>query len=170
MIDEFSYTEKMHLSIIKNPEGVSLERTNFKKPANDKGNFFSAAASAGFATPGYKNSQYAEDLTEKDEFNLLSASFSPDNDGSDDLMQIQYKLSQPGFVANITIYNSYGMINRKLLQNITLGTRGLIEWDGKNESSEINVAGIYLLYAELFNAEGVVKKFRKTIVLARDLN
>ncbi|MBC7744158.1 MAG: lamin tail domain-containing protein [Flavobacterium sp.] len=169
LIDEVSYTEKMHQTIIKNAEGISLERTSFVKPGNETGNFKSAAASVGFATPGYKNSQFFNDIP-GNEFNLISASFSPDNDGSDDLMQIMYKLNQPGFVANITIYNTSGKIIRKLYQNITLGTHGLVEWDGKDESDNINPVGIYLLTAEFFNAEGTVKKYRKTIILAAKLN
>ena len=170
LIDQFSYTEKMHFAIIKNPEGVSLERLSFEKSTEEPGNFQSASASAGFATPGYKNSQSTDGLTSKDEFELQSSSFSPDNDGFEDLMQLRYKLSESGFVANVTIYNSNGTVILKLYKNFTLATQGLLEWDGKNEASEINPPGIYLIYAELFNAKGVVKKFRKTVVLAKKLN
>jgi flagellar hook assembly protein FlgD len=70
----------------------------------------------------------------------------------------------------VTIYNSNGTVILKLYKNFTLATQGLLEWDGKNEASETNPPGIYLIYAELFNAKGVVKKFRKTVVLAKKLN
>jgi hypothetical protein len=160
----------MHFAIIKNPEGVSLERLSFEKSTEEPGNFQSASASAGFATPGYKNSQNTDGLTSKDEFELQSSSFSPDNDGFEDLMQLRYKLSESGFVANVTIYNSNGTVVLKLYKNFTLATQGLLEWDGKNGASEFNPPGIYLIYAELFNAKGVIKKFRKTVVLAKKLN
>ena len=169
-VDQFTYTEKMHLSLIKNPDGISLERSDFKTAANEPGNFRSAAASAGFATPGYKNSQYLPESGLKEEFTLSSTTFSPDDDGFEDLMQINYLLSKPGFVANITVYNNSGNIIRKLYQNYTLGTSGILNWDGRDELSELRSSGIYLVYAEFFNIEGEVKKFRKTIILAKKFN
>lgn len=166
LVDQFSYTEKMHSLIIKDPEGISLERSSFSNPADYPGNFKSAAAAKGFATPGYRNSQYLNDAGTKDEFKLLSTTFSPDNDGFEDLMQINYMLSKPGYIANIAIYNSNGNMIRKLYNNFTLGTSGNLEWDGRNETAQLTPTGIYLLYAELFTTSGEMKKFRRTIVLA----
>jgi hypothetical protein len=57
-IDQFNYTDKMHFALLSNTEGVSLERSLFSVAANTPGNFRSAAAAVGFATPGYKNSQF----------------------------------------------------------------------------------------------------------------
>lgn len=165
-VDQFSYTEKMHSRIIKDPEGISLERSDFTKPADQPGNFKSAAAAKGFATPGYKNSQYLEDAERKEEFTLASNTFSPDNDGYDDRMQINYKLSRPGFIANITVYNSNGNMIRKLYSNYTLGTHGSLEWDGLSETAQLLATGIYLISAELFTTAGEMKKFRRTVVLA----
>src|SRR3546814_1759654 len=56
-IDSFHYTLAMHSPFIKNAQGVSLERVNFHIPGHIKGNFLSAAASNGYATPDYQNSQ-----------------------------------------------------------------------------------------------------------------
>ena len=170
MVDQFAYTEKMHMPLIRDADGISLERSNYQIAANEPGNFRSATASAGFATPGYKNSQYLEEPGIKDDFSLVSSTFSPDDDGFEDLMQINYLLDKPGFVANITIYNDRGNIVRKLYQNYSLGTSGILHWDGRDELSELKTAGIYLVYAELFNTEGHVKKFRNTVVLARKFN
>ncbi|HUH34049.1 MAG TPA: lamin tail domain-containing protein, partial [Daejeonella sp.] len=170
LVDQFAYTEKMHMPLIKNSDGISLERSDYKTAANEHGNFRSASASAGFATPGYKNSQYLEELGVKDDFSLASSTFSPDNDGFEDLMQINYLLDKPGFIANITIYNDRGNMVRKLYQNYSLSTSGILNWDGRDEFSELKTAGIYLVYAELFNTDGEVKKFRKTVVLARKFN
>lgn len=170
MIDQFSYTEKMHMSLIKKFDGISLERSDFKTPANEAGNFKSATASVGFATPGYKNSQYLGDARTKEAFNLVAATFSPDNDGFEDQMQINYLLHKPGFIANITVFNDRGIIIRKLYQNYSLGTSGTLDWDGRDETSLMNPAGIYFVYVELFNTDGERKKFRKTVVLASKLN
>src|SRR5690606_3204425 len=57
-IDQLDYTEKMHFSLLKSVDGVSLERSFFNDDTNKPGNFRSAASTAGYATPGFKNSQY----------------------------------------------------------------------------------------------------------------
>ena len=170
IIDQFSYSAKMHMPLIKNPDGISLERSSYARPANDPGNFRSAAASVGFATPGYKNSQQLPESDIADEFTIASNTFSPDDDGFEDQMEIHYRLSKPGFVANVTIFNDRGNAIRKLYKNYTLGISGTLSWDGLDETASTRTAGIYLVYAELFNTEGEIKKFRKTVVLAKKLN
>src|SRR5690606_10733046 len=57
VIDSLFYTVGMHDVFIKNSKGVSLERVSFNKSSNTQGNFISAAANTGYATPGYENSQ-----------------------------------------------------------------------------------------------------------------
>ncbi|WP_026896853.1 lamin tail domain-containing protein [Daejeonella oryzae] len=170
VIDRLNYNEKMHFQLIRNPEGVSLERSSFSLSTNQTGNFRSAAATVGFATPGYKNSQAEEDFTDNDEFSLSSKTFSPDNDGFEDELQISYQLINPGFVANISIYNDKGELIKKLANNLTLAAKGLFQWNGLNESSQLSPVGIYLIYAEFFNLEGAFKKYRRTCVLAQKLN
>ncbi|NEU09925.1 hypothetical protein GZH53_16490 [Flavihumibacter sp. R14] len=170
IIDQFNYSEKMHMPLIKDPDGISLERSDYKKPADEPKNFRSAAASVGFATPGYQNSQYQPDNDSEDEFKLASLTFSPDNDGFEDEMELHYRLNKPGYIANITIFNDRGNVVRKLYQNYSLGTAGTLTWNGLDDTATVRTAGIYLLYAELFNTEGEIKKFRKTVVLAKKLN
>ncbi|HYK76857.1 MAG TPA: hypothetical protein VEV16_07765, partial [Daejeonella sp.] len=169
-IDQLDYTEKMHFPMIKNPKGVSLERSSLKRPTNDSGNFRSAAASVGFATPGYKNSQFLDEPSLTEEFSLLSKTFSPDNDGFEDQLQINYRLDKPGYVANINIFNDKGILVRKLCRNLTLALAGSFNWDGLNDFAELSPTGIYLIYAELFDLDGQVKRFRKTCVLASKLS
>jgi hypothetical protein len=52
LVDHFNYSEKMHSPFIKDNEGVSLERILFSGKTNERSNWKSANASAGFATPG----------------------------------------------------------------------------------------------------------------------
>ena len=164
-IDRFDYSEKMHFKLIKDAEGVSLERSSFSESANDVGNFRSASSTSGFATPGYKNSQFLQPGVD-DEFALTSKTFSPDNDGYEDVLQITYKLAQPGMIANLTVYNDQGVLIKKLIKNETLNSEGCFIWDGFNESSQKASTGIYIVYAEFFDVGGRVKKFRKTFALA----
>ncbi|MXV53040.1 hypothetical protein GS399_18880 [Pedobacter sp. HMF7647] len=169
-IDQLNYSEKMHFPLIKNPEGVSLERSSFSRPTNDPGNFRSAAAAVGFATPGYRNSQFVDDVNPEDEVSLSSKTFSPDNDGFEDVLNINYKFPNPGMVANVIIYNSRGVTITHLIKNMTLPATGIFSWDGLNENQQKSAVGIYFMQMEVFNLNGKVKKYTKSFALAARLN
>jgi hypothetical protein len=163
-IDQLSYTEKMHFPLLKNTEGISLERSNLKSPANESGNLRSATMASGGATPGYQNSHHSEEQNIKNDFAILSKTFSPDNDGFEDLLEIKYQASA-GEIANISIFNDQGALVKKLLKNYTLNTEGTLIWDGLNDQSQMSPVGIYLLHAEIFNLSGQIKRFRKSFAL-----
>lgn len=166
-IDQFNYNQNMHFALLKDVEGVSLERSSFKLPTNQPRNFRSATASVGYATPADMNSQYLEDVVSNDEISLASATFSPDNDGFEDVLQILFKLPQANYVANVTIFDDQGRLVKKLIQNETLATEGQWIWDGIDQNNNKVKTGIYIIYAELFDLNGQVKKYKKTAVAAR---
>jgi hypothetical protein len=163
-IDQLSYAEKMHFPLLKNTEGISLERSKLNRPANENGNLRSATMASGGATPGYQNSHYSDEQSIKNDFAILSKTFSPDNDGFEDLLEIKYQAS-PGEVASISIFNDQGALVKKLVKNYTLNTEGTIIWDGLNDQSQMAPVGIYLLHAEIFNLSGQIKRFRKSFAL-----
>jgi len=170
-IDQLNYDKKMHFALLKDVEGVSLERSSFSQEANATGNFRSATAASGYATPGDKNSQFLEDLVSTDEaISLPVKTFSPDNDGFEDILRIQYKFASPGKVANVSIYNDRGRLVKKLISNETLNVEGNWVWDGLDESNSKAITGVYILYFEIFELNGNVEKFKKTAVLASKFN
>lgn len=169
-IDQFNYSDKMHFALLVNTEGVSLERSLFSVAANTSGNFRSAAAAAGFATPGYQNSQFLEGVPGANEINLSSATLSPDNDGFEDALTMLYHWQEPGWIANIRIFTEQGQLVRHLIKNQTLGTEGAWVWDGLNEQAERVPIGIYILKIDVFNLNGNVKQYTKTCVVATKLN
>lgn len=160
----------MHFALLKDLNGVSLERSSFNQPTNAVGNFRSAAASVGYATPGYKNSQSLENVSSNEEITFASPTFSPDNDGYEDVLQILYNFPQPNYAANVTIYDDQGALIKKLIQNQTLATSGQWIWDGLDQTNQKAKTGIYIIYAELFDLNGNVKKYKKTAVLAGKFN
>lgn len=170
VLDEFSYDEKMHYPLLTGAKGVSLERINYNKETNDPLNWHSASQTVGFATPAYQNSQFKDviDLSER-EIVIDPDIFSPDNDGVDDLVNIYYEFEKPGFVVNITIFDSRGKIIRKLVRNQFLGTSGFFSWDGTNDARQMSPLGIYLIFIDLFHSDGTVKQIKKTCVLAGKL-
>ncbi|WP_207424068.1 lamin tail domain-containing protein [Desertivirga brevis] len=167
--DQFSYSAKMHFPLIKNAEGVSLERVSFNRPAGEPGNFRSATSVAGFATPGYRNSQYADILAGDEEVSLVSKTFSPDNDGFEDVLTLLYHFEEAGLVANASVFNDKGVLVRKLCKNGTLAAEGAFIWDGMDDHAARASVGIYVLYLEVFDLSGKVKRYKKSCVLAAKL-
>lgn len=167
--DRFDYNEKMHFPLLNSVKGVSLERLDFYRPTNDETNWQSAAESAGFATPGFKNSQYLPSDFRGGEVTIDPQIFSPDNDGWQDVLNINYKFDQAGYVANLSIYDSNGRLVKQLMQNELLATSGTVSWNGINENNERATIGIYIIYFEVFDLNGKVLKFKKTCVLASKL-
>lgn len=157
IIDELIYNTDMHFSMLKNVEGVSLERVSLKEPTNAKNNFRSAASTCGFATPGYKNSQSIDTIspTNTKAVSLSSKTFSPNNDGFEDYLDIYYQVSDGQWIGFIYIYNFSGQLIKKLAQNETLSSYGKFAWDGIDDNFQQRVPiGIYILKADLIHSSG----------------
>ncbi len=89
--DSVHYDDSYQFALLKNTDGVSLERLDFNRPSNDQTNWHSAAEDVGFATPTLKNSQYIVAETNNAELTVTPEIFSPDNDGYDDVLVLSYK-------------------------------------------------------------------------------
>jgi len=100
------------------------------------------------------------------EFELVTQTFSPNSDGDNDFLVINYKLEKPGYVANIKVFDDEGFEITQLVSNGLLAADGLITWNGTNAEGNISEIGIYIVLAELFHPDGDVKNFKKVCVLA----
>ncbi|MBI9039217.1 MAG: lamin tail domain-containing protein [Bacteroidales bacterium] len=169
IIDMFSYSEDMQFPLLNSTEGVSLERINFDRPTNDKSNWHSAAEGVGFATPAYKNSQYSEIEQTTEQITVSPDIFSPDNDGYNDVLNINYEFNAPGYVANILVYDARGRLIIDLVKNELLGTKGCFSWDGIDRDNAKATIGVYIIYIEIFDLKGNVKYYKKTAVLGGKL-
>ncbi|MCF6240376.1 MAG: lamin tail domain-containing protein, partial [Bacteroidales bacterium] len=170
IIDEFSYSKDMHSALIRDANGVSLERLNPDMPTQDKTNWYSAAENVGFGTPANKNSQFTtSENTDFTDILVEPEVFSPDGDGYDDRVFIKYKFSEPGYIANVSVYNKNGQLVKRLANNELLATEGNFAWDGFYENNQQATLGIYIVYFEVFNLKGEVKSYKKTCVVAAKL-
>ncbi len=170
IIDEVNYNKNWHFGLIENKAGVALERIDPDGPSQDKNNWHSAASTAGFGTPTYKNSQYKQNAGINAIIEVTPKIFSPDNDGRDDIATIQYQLSEMEYAANITIYDAGGRPVRYLVKNANLGLKGYWNWDGLDEKGLKLPVGPYIIFTEIFNLQGEKEIFKTTVILARKLN
>jgi hypothetical protein len=169
LLEQFNYNESMHIALLKDADGVSFERVSFVKEANLAGNFKSATQSSGFATPTYKNSQEQDANLTKNKVSLVSKTFSPDGDGFEDLLQIDYSFIENGNFATVNIYTDKGVLTRKLERNTSIATAGNFTWDGLNDAGQQSRVGIYIIKFDAFALNGKAESFRQVCVLAAKL-
>jgi hypothetical protein len=166
-IDIVYYTDDQHYKLLASKDGVSLERINYNRSSADKSNWHSASQTVGFATPGYKNSQFSSEIATETVISLSPEVFSPDNDGYNDRLTISYQLDEPGYTATMAIYSSDGKFITYILNNQMLAMEGNLFWDGFDNGNNICPAGIYILYVEMFNLTGNKIAEKHAIVLSK---
>lgn len=165
ILDELNYDEKWHFTLLTNKEGISLERINPKGKTQDSNNWHSAAGSNGYATPGYRNSQLFNAQTSGKYFSLNTKIISPDHDGRDDYMMLNYEFPIQGAVMTIRIYDAAGREMTKLANNLLCGSKGQIKWDGYTQTGKKLARGFYILLAEALFTNGDVKRFTDSIAI-----
>jgi hypothetical protein len=165
-IDSLSYSDDWTFALIEDKNGVALERVSYHAPTNLIDNWHSAAAIVGFGTPGLKNSMAYNEIEVNNEITLDSKVFSPDQDGYQDLLRINYLFDKPGYTCSIRVFDERGTLIRTLINNLTLSQSGFITWDGIDDNSKRAAVGPYAIFIEVFTTDGTVKQYKKTCVLA----
>jgi len=166
IVDELQYDVSWQFPLIDNVQGVALERINYDAPTQSQSNWHSAATNVGYGTPTYKNSQYRIDQYAAGEISVYPQIFTPNNDGIDDFLTIDYTFPETGYVANITIYDASGKMVRLLEQNALCGTQGKFIWDGLGEKNRQLIEGTYIVYTKVFDLNGKTKDFKNPVVIA----
>ena len=166
LVDQLDYTDDMHFPLLDNTDGVSLERISYYTPTQNLENWTSASEQVGFATPGYENSQHIPGGAPQGDFKLVSDVVSPDNDGYEDNLVIQYELDRSGFVGNVTILTERGSPVRELYNNYLLGKEGELIWNGLTDEGEKAPIGVYAIFIEIFRPQGDVREYVLPCVVA----
>ena len=159
VIDEVSYSPKWHDSAIKDPKGVALERLDPDKPTQDATNWHSAAESAGYGTPGYRNSQQ---LLPSSTLNGFKRPYWSDSERS---YLLRYQLANAGYRCRIWIFDTMGRRIAEIANLSTLATEGTLRWDGIGYDGSRPKPGIYIFYAELFLPNGTTHTQREVFLI-----
>ena len=70
-------------------------------------------------------------------------------------------------MGSVSIFDISGRMVRKLVNNIILSTSGAFRWDGLDDGQNALPMGHYIIYTELFQPGGYIKKSKAVCVLAR---
>jgi hypothetical protein len=165
ILDHLKYNDDWHFKLIENTEGISLERINYNLKTQDENNWHSASASVGYGTPGYKNSQSITEENLHQDISIHPEIISPNNDGIDDVAAIQYAFTESGNVASIIIFDASGRTIKTLQRSVICGISGSFMWNGLDDQNKKIPSGMYVVYVEVFNLKGVVRKFKKVLVV-----
>jgi hypothetical protein len=164
VIDELSYTDEMHYPLLPVKTAVSLERVDPRSPSSATGNWHSASSDANHATPGMANSQFRNlDTTDNTNIRLFPALISPDNDGLDDLLNIQYQFRETGNLLSAYVFNQNGQLVAKIIDNRLCGTAGSFSWNGFDAKNNRLPEGVYVVLIETFNLTGKTQRLKKVI-------
>ncbi|MEE4213601.1 MAG: lamin tail domain-containing protein [Bacteroidales bacterium] len=163
LIDRMSYSEKMHSAMLSVTSGISLERISQDMPATDMGNWRSAAGTAGYATPGIKNSASVSDDKPVGEgsMSLSSRKISPDNDGFEDYLRILVQSGGEQDIISLEVYNDMGYRVRTLADRITSSGEAVLIWDGCDDYGQPVREGIYIIYSSIMHSESPPEHCKK---------
>ena len=165
----FHYEDDYHYDLLESTDGVSLERVSYDDETNDPNNWRSASSTAGFATPGYANSQSYDVEVPTGKVEVEPKVFIPSNSGSGrDFTTINYQFDQPGNFANITIYDQTGRLVKNITEGALLSSNGFVRWDGTTNTGQMARIGYYIILFELFNSSGNTEVIKETVVVGRD--
>ena len=100
------------------------------------------------------------------ELALSPAIFSPNNDGMNDRLQIDYRLPEPGGKLTISVFDTRGIRIHDICRNEPwMVAQGTLYWDGRTSRGQIPI-GMYIVYLE-YRYHDKMTKAKKTTILAR---
>jgi len=167
-IDEVSYSEKMQSSLLAGYEGVALEKINPANNSGDAGNWHSASESSGWGTPGAPNSVWSETPVPSSRVNLSSSRITPDGDGFEDMLLINFNLTGNSNVVSVTIFDESGSYVRKVAGNLYAGPEASLVWDGTADDGSMVDTGIYIVFITMFDDSGKTNKWKKVCTVIRN--
>jgi hypothetical protein len=92
--------------------------------------------------------------------------FTPDNDGINDRLQIDYRLPEAGGRLTVSIFDTRGIRVHDICRNESwTSEQGTLYWDGKTPRGDLPI-GMYVVYLE-YQYHDKVTRAKKTTVLAR---
>ncbi|MFA0961690.1 lamin tail domain-containing protein [Roseivirga sp. BDSF3-8] len=158
---EFAYDDRYHHHLLRNTEGVSLERIDLQGAPDNRINWASAAADRGYGTPGNVNSHYAGGTKGESEISLSTHVITPDFDGVNDFVQIHFTFKKGQNIANAWIFDMNGRKVITLAEGAAMAAEGTLRWEGQNDAGAPVSSGYYLIVIEWFNAlseRGLIKE------------
>jgi hypothetical protein len=164
VIDELLYSAGWHYPLLEDDDGYSLERISPDHETQNEGNW--ATCGNDRATPARKNSHFNTSNLDSAAIELSGESFSPDNDGFEDKLQIKIRSGSNNQSVSIKIFDLGGRMTRNLVGHDVLGSESLFAWDGFDDNGQKAPVGVYVLLIEIINLDtGRAESHKESVVL-----
>jgi len=157
--------DDVHFNTISDKEGVSLERLSTL--SNPKNNWTSSSAFCSYASPTQRNCMVYQENNSSESLTIEPLIISPDGDGFQDFVQINYRFKSNDITMNLFVINERGIKVKELALAERVGYEGFILWDGSTDNGSLPVEGVYLIRQEFFNSNGQFEVNQKPILLTR---
>ena len=158
-IDVLEYNEDMHHPLLSEVDGVALERIS-----PDLEEWQSSSSLSGYGTPTYQNSQYYQPSS-FGEVSLIPEIFSPNNDGFEDVLTINWNFDRSDLMGSISVFNSEGVLLKVIVNNELLGSSGTKIWNGTDDNFSLLPQGIYIVLIDVLSDDGYINQYKKVVVL-----
>lgn len=166
VLEAVNFTDDWHNALISNTEMVSLERINPNLNSSEKSSWHSASTQRGYATPGRMNSQFLSTEVQNATFWLSTETVSPNNDGFNDVVAINYNLPQ-GSLLTLRVFSLNGLAQNVLADNELTQPNGTLVWDGTTSTGSLAATGIYIIFATWFTPDGQTGNAKLNIAVSR---
>jgi hypothetical protein len=166
VVDRVSYEKKWHSPFLKSEEGVSLERISSKAASQSADNWASASSLAGFATPGYRNSQATTDSVSASANVWVAPEFFAPGDANNEWVRIHYQFNQAGWLVTVRVIDRQQRLIRTIAHAETIPQQGFFVWRGDREDGSKAGLGYYLVWCEAVHPDGGVRTFWSRIIVA----
>lgn len=166
IVDEFPYDADYHHPLVSDAESLSLEKLHPSLSSFCAASWTTAALDAGGATPGYVNSQYRDYLQEslsKEGCFMQHDAFCPQALSAASQLVVTYAFDDV-YVASLVVYDAAGLACAHPYNNVLLGSRGCLVWNGLDDEGNILFPGVYFLVIEAFTSKG--NTYEATFVLS----
>lgn len=165
-IDSFGFSKDWHHPLIKDENGVSLEKIRPDLSSGDPDHWQSASGTSGYGTPGRKNSQFLDSLSgpEKRPYHIHDRVVTPNGDGFRDYLSLEFDLDQAGYKIRAEVYDPSGFKVRELSQEL-VGPTEILSWGGDDDMGQILTSGNYILQIRLIHPEGRYRNYRELVVI-----
>ncbi|MBL7014012.1 MAG: lamin tail domain-containing protein [Candidatus Marinimicrobia bacterium] len=150
-------------------ENRSTEKFQSNYESNSMKNWGIAVNELG-STPGGTNSLAFDTLPIEGSVYISPNPFSPDGDGYDDQLKIEYSFPFENSTLRMEIFDMVGRTIAQPFYNLNVGQNGVLYWDGQRSSGQPARIGIYIIKTTAKDhASGKEWEDLQTVVLAKKL-
>ena len=169
IVDSVRLMESSHHPLLPTTKGIALERLSSLTLSSqhsqegrkittyldgwDPTHWVSSAHWSG-GSPGLANQTQIDQQESNGNgwVQLFPTSFSPNQDGLDDVLSVEYVLPVPDYLLDVSIFNIQGVPIVQLSRGRLAGAQGTLMWKGWMDDGTVVPAGLYLLHVRAYGS------------------